>query len=586
MAAKRDKRAKRVQREARALPSYNGRRYTVLALFAIGGVALVWRAFDQQILQRDFLQSEGADRYIARVEMPADRGLITDRRGDVLALSTPVDSVAANPRLLQPDTHQLLALARALQMDVEKLRERLALYSNRQFVYLKTRMPPDDAAHVLAVAHSLGLRGLHLERAYKRYYPAGEVFAHLVGFAGRNHRGLEGFEFAYDEVLRGRDGAKRVLRDGRRQVVDDIENIRSPRPGNHLALSVDQRLQFIAYRELKAAVRRHNARAGSLVMLDVATGEILAMVNQPSFNPNGDRSNRGGRLRNRAVTDVFEPGSTMKPLAIAAALDAGVVRADSVIDTAPGYFHVGAARVRDSRNLGVIDVATVLRESSNVGAGKIALDMQPAALWRAMDRFGFGRPVGTGFPGEATGTLNDYRRWARIDQATLSYGYGISVSALQLAQAYAVLATDGIYRAPTLLKRDTAPAGERVLGAEHVRQVRRMLEAVASPEGTAPDAAVPGYRVAGKTGTVKKLGPDGYSDDRYLSLFAGMAPAGQPRVVVAVVIDEPRGKAYYGGKVAGPVFSAIMAETLRLLNVPPGDGFEPALRLAHARVHE
>ena len=582
MAAKRDRRARQAKRQERALPSYNGRRHTVLGLFALGALALVWRAFDQQILERDFLQSEGADRYIARVEMPAHRGLITDRRGDVLALSTPVDSVAANPRVLQADTSQLVALAKALRVDAGALRAKLARYSQRQFVYLKTRMPPAEAAHVMAVARSQKLRGLHIERQYKRYYPAGEVFAHVVGFAGDNHRGLEGFEYSFDKILRGQAGAKRVLRDGRRQAVDDIESIRSPRAGNHLALSLDQRLQFIAYRELKAAVKQHRAISGSLVMLDVSTGEVLAMVNQPSFNPNGSRSGSGGRLRNRALTDVFEPGSTMKPLIVAAALDAGIIQADSVIDTSPGYFRVGSAQIKDSRNLGAIDIATVLRKSSNVGAGRIALDLDSEALWQVMDKLGFGSGVGTGFPGEATGQLNDYRRWARIDQATLSFGYGLSVSAMQLAQAYAVLANDGVYLSPTLIKRDQAPKGKRVFAAESAAVVRRMLEDVVSAEGTAPEAAVPGYRVAGKTGTVKKFGRNGYSDDRYLSVFAGMAPAVDPRVVMVVVLNEPRGEEYYGGRVAGPVFAAVMAETLRLMNVAPDAAVATGLRLAQA----
>jgi cell division protein FtsI (penicillin-binding protein 3) len=582
MAAKRARRARQVRREERALPSYNGRRYTVLGLFALAAVALVWRAFDQQVLERDFLQSEGADRYLSKVKMPAHRGLITDRRGDVLALSTPVDSVAANPQLLKADRQQLVLLAEALQIDVAKLQERLDRYSRRHFVYLKHRMPPADAAHVLAVAKSQGIGGLQIERRYKRYYPAGEVFAHVVGFAGDDDRGQEGFEFARDEVLRGEPGAKLVLRDGRRQVVDDVENIRIPRAGNHLALSIDQRLQFIAYRELKAAVKKHRAVSGSLVLLDVRTGEVLAMVNQPSFNPNGSRSNRGGRLRNRAVTDVFEPGSTMKPLVIAAALDQGVIKADSLIDTSPGYFRLGSARVRDSKNLGLVDVATILRKSSNVGAGKIALELGKRDLWRAMDRLGFGKPVETGFPGEATGQLNDYRRWADIDQATLSFGYGISVSSLQLAQAYAVLANDGVLVPATLLKRDEVPKGRKVFSASAAKGVRQMLESVVGPDGTAPEAAVTGYRIAGKTGTVKKFGPNGYADDRYLSLFAGLAPAADPQVAMVVILDEPRAGEFYGGKVAGPVFANVMAETLRLLNVPPDAVIDTGLRLAHA----
>ncbi|MGD1983247.1 MAG: penicillin-binding protein 2 [Chromatiaceae bacterium] len=582
MAARRDKRARQVKREQQALPSYVGRRYTVLGLFVFAAAILVWRAVDQQILEKDFLQSEGADRYLARVEVAAHRGLITDRRGDVLALSTPVASVAANPRLLRPDSARLGELAKALEMSTDELRSRLTRFRHKHFVYLRRRLPPAEAAHVLEVARVNQLRGVMLEREYKRYYPAGEVFGHVVGFTGVDDVGQEGMELAYDAALRGEPGAKRVLRDGRRQAVDDVENIRSPRDGDHIALSIDQRLQFIAYRELKGAVQRHRALSGSLVLLDVRTGEVLAMVNQPSFNPNGSRANLSGRLRNRAATDVFEPGSTMKPFAVAAALDQGAIQADSEIDTGPGYFHVGAARVRDSRNLGVIDIETVLRRSSNVAVGKIALGLDRRDLWRVMDRLGFGHAPGSGFPGEASGRLADYRGWAKIDQATLAFGYGISVTTLQLAQAYAALGNGGVLLPVGLLKQDGPPRGKRVFKPETAATVRRMLESVTGSDGTAPKAAVAGYRVAGKTGTVKKLGPDGYSDDRYLSLFAGVAPASDPRVALVVVIDEPRAGAYYGGEVAGPVFSAVMGESLRLLNVTPDAPAERAVRVAQA----
>jgi cell division protein FtsI (penicillin-binding protein 3) len=582
MAARRDKRAQRAKKEEQALPSYVGRRYTVIGLFVVMGAVLVWRAFDQQIMERDFLQSEGADRYLARVEVVAHRGLVTDRRGDVLALSTPVDSIAANPRLVRADAQQLAALAKALGMSKDVLADRLSRFRHKHFVYLKRRLPPAEAEHVMAVVKAHGLRGVHREREYKRYYPAGEVFGHVVGFTNVDDRGQEGVELAFDQALRGRPGAKRVLRDGRRQAVDDVENIASPRSGDHIALSLDQRLQFTAYRELKAAVKRHGARSGSLVILDTRTGEVLAMVNQPSFNPNASRSNRNGRLRNRAATDVYEPGSTMKPFVVAAALDLGMIQADTQIDTSPGYFRVGAAQVKDSRNLGVIDIETILRRSSNVGVGKIALDLDKRDLWQVMDRLGFGRMPQSGFPGEAAGHLSDAHRWARIDQATLAFGYGISLSTLQLAQAYAVLANDGVLLPLSLLKRAETPRGQRVFSADTAQIVRRMLESVTSVDGTAPQAAVAGYRVAGKTGTVKKLGTDGYSDDRYVALFAGIAPAEDPRVAMVVMIDEPAGDRYYGGQIAGPVFSAVMAETLRLLNVAPQTPVDRAMRLAEA----
>jgi cell division protein FtsI (penicillin-binding protein 3) len=583
MAARRDKRARQVRKSEQALPSYRGRRYTVLAAFAVAVVALTWRAFDQQILEKDFLQSEGADRYLARVEVSSHRGLITDRRGDVLALSTPVDSIAANPRVLGQDAERMIVLAEAIGVQPERLRKRLQKYASRHFVYLRRRMPPAEASHVMAIVKAHDIPGVYKEREYKRYYPAGETVSHVVGFTNVDDAGLEGLELAYDDVLKGEPGQKLVLRDGLRQVVDDVENIRSPRAGSHLALSIDQRLQFIAYRELKAAVKRHRARSGSLVLLDVQTGEVLAMVNQPSFNPNASRSNRAGRLRNRALTDLFAPGSTMKPFAVAAALEAGVIEVDSTIDTSPGFMAVGAHKVKDSKNLEQIDVATVLRRSSNVGAAKIALATDRRHLWSTLDRLGFGRRSDVGFPGEVGGELHDYRQWARIDHATLSFGYGISVTALQLARAYGALANDGVLVPVSLLKRNDHPDGVRVFSADTARSVRRMLESVATADGTAPQAAVTGYSIAGKTGTVKKRDDEGgYDSQRYLSLFAGVAPARSPRVAMVVMLDEPRGKQYYGGQVAGPVFSTVMAATLRLMNIAPDAAFGPIPRVAAA----
>lgn len=569
MAAKRNKRARKVQREPVALPSFSGRRYGVLAIFALAAGVLMWRAVDQQILEKDFLQSEGADRYLAKVNLVAHRGLITDRRGEVLALSTPVDSVVADPRKLRVDGPMLAALARALDMPVEQLRRELARYSHRHFAYLKRRLAPSRARYVMDVVHANGIKGVYLEREYRRYYPAGEVFAHVLGFAGDGDKGQEGIELAYDEALSGTSGAKLVLRDGRRRVVDDVENIRSPRDGMNLALSLDGRLQYLAYRELKAAVKKHRAIGGSAVMLDVRTGEVLAMVNQPGFNPNGRRSAKGGRLRNRALTDVFEPGSTMKPFAVAAALETGAVAPDAIIDTSPGLFKVKGGQVKDHRNLKKIDLTTLLALSSNVGAAKLALAMSREDYWQVLDGFGFGQSTATGFPAEAGGQLISWRNWSEIDQATLSFGYGISVTSLQLARAYAVLANDGVSVPVSLLKQSEAPRGVRVVSDQTAVDVVHMLEAVTAPGGTAPEAAVSGYRIAGKTGTVKKLGRGGYSDNRYLAVFAGMAPASDPRLVMVVMVDEPRGKKYYGGDVAAPVFSHVMSEALRLLNVRP-----------------
>jgi cell division protein FtsI (penicillin-binding protein 3) len=582
MSGKRERRVKRLKREEQARPSYVGRRRAVLAVFALSATFLVWRAVDRQILEKDFLQSEGADRYLDVVEMPAHRGLITDRHGAVLAVSTPVDSLGADPRVFRPDSRTLAALARILELDPDDVRRRLAENSHRRFVFLQRKLTPAQAEAVSALVRDQGIRGLRLEREYRRYYPAGEVFAHVIGYTGADDQGQEGLELSFDRELAGVPGAKRVLRDGRRQVVADVESIRLPASGKNLALSIDRRLQYLAYRELKAAVRKHRARAGSAVLLDVRTGEVLAMVNQPAFNPNGSRSNLRGKRRNRAVTDVFEPGSTMKPFAVAAAVDLGAYPADARIDTAPGYFYVGRDRVRDHHDLGEIDLETVLVKSSNVGVGKIALDLPKEAFWAYLARLGFGVEAGVGFPGEVGGHLLHPSRWSRIDQATLAFGYGISVTALQLAQAYQVLAADGERRPATLLRQAGVVRGEQVLKPASARAVRHMLEGVVSLDGTAPAAAVPGYRVAGKTGTAKKVGADGYSDERYLALFAGVAPASEPRLAFVVVIDEPRGEKYYGGDVAAPVFARVVGDALRILNVAPDALPEGASRLAQA----
>lgn len=580
MARRREKNLRKLKRAEKAQPSYVGRRRAVLVLFALAACALVWRAVDQQIFEKDFLQAEGADRYLDTVEVPAHRGLITDRNGAPLAVSTPVDSVVANPRVLRLDADSLRPLAKALGMGQNELRKRLARYGKRHFVYLQRRLPPGRAAEVMDVVKAHGLKGVRLEREYRRYYPDGEVFAHLLGFTDVDDQGQEGMELAYDDALAGHPGLKRVMRDGRRQVVDDIENIRLPRPGRNLALSIDRRLQFIAYRELKAAARKHDAVSASAVLLDARTGEVLAMVNQPGYNPNGNRSNRGGRLRNRAITDVFEPGSTMKPFTVAAALELGRITPESHIDTSPGYMKVGSATVRDHRNLGVIDMGTLLSKSSNVGAGKLALDLPRQAYWGMLSQLGFGEPTGVGFPGEVGGQLTHPANWATIDQATLSFGYGVSVTTLQLAQAYGVLAADGVRYPVSLLHRNGRAEGQRVMRVSTARAVRRLLEGVVDDEGTGKRADVPGFRVAGKTGTAKKVGRDGYSDKKYLALFAGMAPASDPRLVLAVMVDEPRAGEFYGGEVAAPVFSAIMTEALRLLNVAPDDRSPGGVRLA------
>jgi cell division protein FtsI (penicillin-binding protein 3) len=389
-----------------------------------------------------------------------------------------------------------------------------------------------------------------------------------------------GLELAYDEWLRGKPGSKRIMRDGRRRILEDVEQIRAPQPGQDLVLSIDQRLQYLAYRVLKAAVIKHQAAAASLVMLDPHSGEVLAMVNQPAFNPNSTRQRLEPNYRNRALVDTFEPGSTMKPFALSAALDAGVVRPETTVSTGPGYFRVGRRMVRDHHNYGTLDVAGILQKSSNVGTAKIVLGIPSADLWGMYRRLGFGKVPGTGFPGEQAGVLRHYSQWRDIEKATLSFGYGVSTTTLHLARAYAAIANDGAMPIVSLIKRESTPPAIRVMSAQTARNVRKMLEQVVSREGTAVQAGVSGYGVAGKTGNVRKIKNGHYSTDDYQSLFVGMAPASRPRLVIAVVVDSPHGGQYYGGAVAAPLFSAVMAESLKVLGIPPDQMESPPMRVA------
>ncbi len=543
----------------------------ILASLGLVAVVLSWRAVDLQVLDKEFLQSQGDARHLRVVRIAAHRGMITDRHGQPLAISTPVDSVWANPQAVVAAGEQWrlrgAELARLLGLDVDYLWQRIMSRAEREFVYLKRHVHPERAQRIMA----LGIPGISLQREYRRYYPAGEVAAHVVGFTNVDDQGQEGIELAYDAWLRGLPGSKRVLKDRLGHIVEDVESISAPQPGKDLRLSLDLRLQYLAYRELKTAVRLHRARAASALILDARSGEVLAMVNQPAYNPNRREGLRGERYRNRAVTDVFEPGSTVKPFTVAAALEAGRFRPDTRIDTAPGYFRVGRDTIRDVVNYGRIDVTTVIQKSSNVGASKIALALPAEQLWGIFSGVGFGSLTGSGFPGEVSGLLTDYWRWRDIERATLAFGYGLSVTALQLAQAYAVLAADGHLRPVSFLALQEPPPGEQVMAAATARQVVAMMESVVTRQGTGHLARVRGYRVAGKTGTVQKSGRDGYSDEHYVSLFAGVAPASDPRLVMVVVIDEPRGEEYYGGRVAAPVFASVMAGALRLLGIAPDD---------------
>jgi cell division protein FtsI (penicillin-binding protein 3) len=498
-------------------------------------------------------------------ELPAHRGMILDRQGEPLAVSTQVESVWVNPRELVGVQEGITALARLLSLDRDHVQQLVATHAGREFVYLQRHISPALAEQVRA----MDTMGVFLQKEYKRYYPAGEVAAQVIGFTNIDDVGQEGLELAYGDWLRGEPGAKRVIKDGQRHTIEDVESIRRPRPGKDLSLSIDRRIQYLAYRELLAAMKEHDARSASAVVLDVRTGEILAMVNQPSYNPNNRQRLNRQTLRNRAVTDVFEPGSTMKPFIVACALADGPYTPETPVDTAPGWFRVGRNTVRDVHDYGLLDVAGVIRKSSNVGITKIALSLPAERIWSTLSGVGFGKATASGFPGEASGLLANYRTWKEFATATLAFGYGVSVTPLQLAQAYATLAAGGVRRPVTFLRQDAPPEGRRVISRRIAQQVVGMLEQAAGPEGTAPAAQVTGYRVAGKTGTVHKSVAGGYAHDKYLSVFAGLAPASDPRLVMVVMVDEPGKGDYYGGLVAAPVFSRVMSGALRLMAIPP-----------------
>jgi len=549
----------------RDIRNFDGRRVFLILCMALAGLTLVWRAVCLQVLDKDFLLSQADARHLRVVSLPAHRGKILDRHGEPLAISTPVESVWVNPQLLGGEQQRLPQLAKLLSLDIDKVRDLLASRADREFIYLRRHISPALALQVDA----LKITGVHLQREYRRYYPDGEVTAHVTGFTNIDDTGQEGIELAYEEWLGGEPGAKRVVKDGNHNIIEDVESIRRPHPGKDLTLSIDRRIQYLAYRELKAAVQEHQAHSASAVVLDVKSGEVIAMVNQPSFNPNNRQQSRSSSMRNRAVTDVFEPGSTMKPFIVVTALESGRYQPDTPVSTSPGWMRVGVNTVRDVHDYGQLDVSGVIRKSSNVGISKIALSLPAEDIWTQLTALGFGTQTFSGFPGEASGLLSYFGGWNAIETATLAFGYGVSVTPLQLAQAYAVLATGGIKRSITFLREGEVTEEHRVMPAAIARQVRTMLEQAAGPTGTAPLAQVPGYRVAGKTGTVKKSSAGGYSSHKYLAVFAGMAPASDPRFVMVVMIDEPSNGKYYGGQVAAPVFSKVMAGALRLMAVPP-----------------
>ncbi len=537
----------------------------------VGFAVLVGRAVFLQGLNNDFLQAKGESRYSRVIEIPANRGRILDRNGEALAVSTPVKSIWAIPDDVHLSSRELARLAGLLETPASEIEKRLG-DTNRDFVFLKRQIPPQAAERVAA----LRIPGVFQNREYRRYYPGGEVMAHALGFTGADDVGQEGIELAFQGALAGKPGSRRVIKEDRLgQTVEDVESIKAAQDGHDLVLALDARIQNLAFNHLRAAVERHRAKAGSIVAIDANTGEVLALANFPTFNPNNRSRLSGAQLRNRTVTDTFEPGSTLKPFTVALALESGNVKPDTIIQTAPGTFNIGPATIRDAHVERALTVSQVIQKSSNVGAAKIALALSAESMWEMFQALGFGSTPQLGFPGEATGKLRSYQSWRPIEQATMSYGHGISVSLIQLARAYSVFARDGELVPLSLLRVDAPPVTRHVMAPATARAVRAMLELAVNRNGTAPRAQIMGYRVAGKTGTAHKQENGVYVADKYVSSFVGFAPASSPRLVIAVMIDEPSDGRYYGGTVAAPVFAQLMAGALRLLDVQPDAPMRP-----------
>jgi cell division protein FtsI (penicillin-binding protein 3) len=547
--------------------SWNWRSILVLGMFTLAAIALLGRAVYLQTFDNQFLQDQGKERHLRVVQIPAHRGMILDRNGQPLAVSTPVDSIWIDPQEISDGLGRMPQLARMLGMRTQAIMSLLRQNHDKEFTYLMRDMDPYAAQKVMA----LDIPGVYTQREYRRYYPAGEVAAQVLGFTSVDDIGQEGLELAYNDWLQGIPGAERVIVDRYGHSVQDVENLRAPRAGKDLIASIDLRVQYLAYRALKQAVQEQGAESGSIIVMDAKSGEVLAMANQPSFNPNNRGDYQATDYRNRAVTDQFEPGSSMKPFTIVAALLSGRYTPDTVVDTAPGFYKVAGYTIRDDNDYGDINLTTILEKSSNVGASKISLSLDPELLWNTLAAFGFGRLSGSGFPGEVAGSLPDYQDWSKARQATISYGYGVAVTALQLADAYDIIADNGVDLRPSFVRNDAPPVGQKVIPAAVAMTLRRMLETVVSNEGTGRLADVAGYHVAGKTGTAHIAQNGGYSNNDYYSVFAGVAPATDPRLVTVVVIREPSRGQYYAATVAAPVFARVMTGALRLLDIPPDD---------------
>ncbi len=555
----------------------------VLTLLALLVGVIAWRIVDLQVMDQAFLQGQGDARSVRHIPIPAHRGLITDRNGEPLAVSTPVTTLWGNPKELQAARARWPELAKALGQDAASLSERLQSQAAREFIYLVRGLTPEQGQDVL----DLKIPGVYSQEEFRRFYPAGEVAAHVVGFTDIDDRGREGMELAYDEWLAGVPGKRQVLKDRRGRLIKDVQVVKNAKAGKAMALSIDLRLQYLAHSELRNVVHEYGAKAASLVMVDVKTGEILAMANQPTYNPNNRRNLQPAAMRNRAMIDVFEPGSTVKPFSIAAALGTGKYQPDSVVNTLPGWMRIGRYTIRDVSRGGMLSLTGILMKSSNVGISKIALDIGAEPVYAVMQQAGFGQDTGLGFPGERVGNLPNHRKWRDAETASLAYGYGLSVTAVQLAHAYAVLGNQGVNVPLSLLRLDQTQDGVQVIDKQISATVLQMLRAVVEEEGGGGSRAkVPGYHVGGKSGTAKKIsGTGGYTKDAYRSFFAGVAPLSNPRIAAVVVVDEPSKGQYYGGLVAAPVFGKVMARALRLMNVAP-DNLPPPAELQTAETSE
>lgn len=543
-----------------------GRERFTFILIVVAFVGLLFGSWRVMVVQSDFLQSEGDKRQIRHITLPAARGAILDRRGNVLAMSTPMISVAIDAKFLSDKPDHQTSLASALNMPIDVLNEKIRTNAEKRFVYLKRGLAPQEAQLI----ERLLLPGVHLVPEFKRFYPSGEIMAHLVGFTNIDDQGIEGIELSYNDWLKGVPGLRKVLRDNLGRVIETVDEIRPAYEGRSLRLSVDRDLQFFAYRALKKAMIEHQAKAAGLVLLDVHTGEVLAMVSQPGFNPNDRSLVTANQTRNRVVTDVFEPGSTIKPIVMAGALELGKIKPDTIIDTGDGKYLSNEKVVRDSHGYGQLDLAGILRKSSNIGMVKLVETMTKEEVWRFLHYVGLGQETGIVFPGELTGRLRDPYEWYPVNKTTAAYGYGYNLSLLQLARAFLVLANDGKVVPISLMALDEPPKETRVFRPEVSRLVLRMMEEVTSTAGTGRKAAIAGYRVSGKTGTTRKANK-GYDSDKYRALFVGIAPASAPRFAMVVTVEEPTRGQYYGGDVAAPIFREVMEETLRLMTVPPDD---------------